>query len=174
MEDSKSEIRHPHEDLLIDYADGVLGPADSSQVADHLQKCSVCQLRVEALQQSLALTHRIWQDNLAQIEDIQLPITRLFPWKWIKTAAAVILLGAGLFWAIRNKPTSTEQAPSPLMLEQIAHDIDQATMAAKLLAAADLMTKHPDAQELVQSQYRHIVKGYPHTRAAENAKLLIK
>jgi hypothetical protein len=60
------------------------------------------------------------------------------------------------------------------MLEQIARDIDQATMAAKLLAAADLMTKHPDARTLVQSQYRHIVDTYPHTHAAENAKLLIK
>ncbi len=85
-----------------------------------------------------------------------------------------------------ENPPSREAEPAlalPLMgilieelplLEQIARDIDQATMAAKLLAAADLMAKRSNAQALVQSQYRHIVDKYPRTRAAQNAKLLIQ
>ena len=174
MEGNKSEIRHPHEDLLIDYADDILDPVDLSHVTDHLETCSACRHRVKALQESLALTRTIWQDSLGQIEDIQVPITRRFPWKWIQSAAAVILLGIGLFWAFHNQTAPTEQIPSPSMLEQIARDIDQATMAAKLLAAADLMTRHSGSQAQVQNQYRHIVERYPHTHAARNAKLLIQ
>jgi hypothetical protein len=144
-------------------------------VADHLETCSVCRHRVKALQESLALTQTIWQDSLGQIEDIQVPMTRRFPWRSIQiAAAAVVLLGVGLFWAFHSQTAPTEQIPSPSMLEQIARDIDQATMAAKLLAAADLMTKHPQSRTLVQNQYRHIVERYPHTHAAQNAKLLIK
>ncbi len=155
MEGNKSEIRHPHEDLLIDYADDNLDPVDLSHVADHLETCSACRHRVKALQESLALTQTIWQDSLGQIEGIQIPVTKRFPWKWIQGVAAVILLGVGLFWASHSQTAPTEQIPSPSMLEQIARDIDQATMAAKLLAAADLMTKHPDARNLVQNHHTH-------------------
>jgi hypothetical protein len=175
MEVNRSEIRHPHEDLLIDYADKTLDSDESLRVANHLETCSDCRHKVKALRESLALTQTIWQDNLGQIKEVQIPITRRFPWKWIQiAAAAVILLGVGLFWAFHSQTVPTEQIPSPSMLEQIARDIDQASMAAKLLAAADLMTKHPDSRTLVQSQYRHIVEGYPQTHAAKNAKLLIK
>jgi hypothetical protein len=174
MKDSRSEIRHPNEDWLIDYADDILDPVETSQVANHLETCSDCRHRVRALQESLALTQTIWQDNLGQIKEVQIPVTRRFPWKWIQNAAAVILLGMGLFWAFHNQTVPSQQTPSPAMLEQIACDIDQAAMAAKLLAAADLMSKHPNARILVQSQYRHIVDKYPRTHAAQNAKLLIQ
>jgi hypothetical protein len=171
---TKSEIRHPDEDLLIDYADGLLDSDESSQVRDHLQACSDCRRKVKALQESLTLTHSIWQDHLEEIEDIQVPTTRQFPGKRIQAAAACILLGIGLFWASHHQTAPKDAILSVPNLEHIERDIAQATMAAKLLAAADLMTKYPDARTLVQSQYRHIVEGYPHTSAAQNAKLLIE
>jgi hypothetical protein len=175
MEGNKSEIRHPHEDLLIDYADKILDSDESLRVANHLETCSVCRHRVTALQESLALTQTIWQDCLGQIEDFLIPMTRRFPWKSIQiAAAAVILLGVGLFRAFHSQTTPFEKTPSLSMLEQIERDIDQATIAAKLLAAADLMTKHANARTLVQSQYRHIVDKYPRTHAAQNAKLLMQ
>ena len=174
MDNMKSEIWHPDEDLLIDYADGLLNPDESSQVTEHLETCSLCQRKGKALQEPLALTHSIWQDHLEEIEDIQVPITRRFPWQRIQAAAACILLGIGLFWA-SHRQTAPKHAILPVPnLEQIEYDITQATMAAKLLAAADLMTKYPDARTLVQSQYRHIVEGYPHTSAAQNAKQRIE
>jgi len=174
MDSMNSDIWHPEEDLLIDYADGVLDPAESPQVAEHLETCLLCQRRVKALRESLALTHSIWQDNLEQLEDIQLHTARPLPWRRIRTAAACILLGASLFWASHHQTTSNEGIPSVPSLEQIERDIVEVTIAAKLLAATDLMTKYPDAKTLVQSQYRHIVEGYPHTPAAQNAKLLIE
>jgi anti-sigma factor RsiW len=174
MDDMPPEIRHPDEDLLVDYADGLLNPDESLQVAGHLLGCSDCQRKLKALQDSLALTQAIWQGNLAEIEDVQFPITSRFPWKRIQALAACILLGIGLFWASHRQTTSNDAILPVPNLEQIERDIAQATMAAKLLAAADLMAKYPDARMLVQSQYRHIVEGYPHTNAALNAQLLIE
>jgi len=169
----KSEIRHPNEDQLIDYADALLDTEASSELTEHLDTCAHCRRRVEALQQSLALSRCIWQDHLEALEDIRLPLARRFPWKRIRAVAACVLLGMGLFWASHHQMTSNDSILSAPNLEQIERDIAQATMAAKLLAAADLMTKYPDAQPLVQSQYRHIVEGYPDTFAAQDAKRLI-
>ena len=158
----------------MDYADGLLGPSATPQVAEHVETCLPCQRRLKALQESLALTHSIWQGNLEQLEDIRLTTTRRFSWKRVRNAAACILLGISLFWASHHQSTSSRAVLSIPSLEQIERDIAQATMAAKLLAATDLIAKYPDTKTLVQSQYRHIVEGYPQTQAAQNAKLLIE
>ena len=135
MDNMQSEIWHPEEDLLIDYADGLLDPAESPQVTEHLETCLSCQRRIKALRESLALTHSIWQDNLEQLEDIQLTTARQFPWQRIRAAAACILLGASLFWASHHQSISGRAVLRVPSLEQIERDITQATMAAKLLAA---------------------------------------
>ncbi len=50
MENMKSEIWHPDEDLLIDYADRLLDPDESSQVTEHLEACLDCQHKVKAFE----------------------------------------------------------------------------------------------------------------------------
>jgi anti-sigma factor RsiW len=174
MNKNESHTDHPREDLLIDYADHQLSPDKASQVFEHLTGCAQCRVKVKALQESLALTCEIWQDKREQLDDITVPMaastSRRFPWKWIP-AAAVILLGIGLFWVLHEQAPSSEQMQPDLVLKQIERDINQATMAAKLLAATELMAKYPDDQENLQCQYRHIIEGYPHTPAAQKAKL---
>ena len=174
MDNMQPEIWHPEEDLLIDYADRLLDTAESPRVTAHLESCLPCQRRVKALQESLALTHSLWQDNLQQLNDIQVPIARQYPWKMVRNAAACILLGIGLFWASHHQLSPPKVIVHVPSLEQIERDITQATVAARLLAATDLIAKYPDTKTLVQSQYRHIVEGYPRTQAAQNAKLLIE
>lgn len=174
MDNLQSEIWHPEQDLLIDYADELLEPAESPRVTEHLATCLPCQRRIKALQESLALTCSIWQGSLEELEDIGFPIIKAFPWQRIRAAAACVLLGLGLFWASHHQTTSNEGILPVPSLEQIERDITQATMAAKLLAATDLIAKYPDAKTLVQSQYRRIAEGYPHTHAAQNAKQRIE
>jgi len=177
MENNNSENCKRIEDLLIDYADNQLAPDESSKVAEHLSLCSNCRLKVEALNKSLMLTRVIFQDNLSQIEDIQLPVSKSTKIKWIRpmAAAAAVLLAAGLFLIFQTHQTAPiEQLITASSIDTIEREINQAAIAAKLLATADLLTKYPDNQNIVQNQYNHIVKTYPNTSAAQKAKLLIK
>ena len=177
MENNNSENCKRIEDLLIDYADNQLPPDESSKVAEHLSFCLNCRLKVEALNKSLILTRIIFQDNLSQIEDIQLPVARSTKIKWIRPAAvaAAVLFVAGLVLMFQTHQTeSIEQTLTASSIDTIEREINQATIAAKLLATAELLTKYPDNQNIVQNQYYHIVKTYPNTSAAEKAKLLIK
>jgi len=43
-------VSHPHDDLLLAYAGGVLGEAKSVLVATHMAVCPVCRTRVEAFE----------------------------------------------------------------------------------------------------------------------------
>jgi len=42
--------------------------------------------------------------------------------------------------------------------------------AARLLAAAELLSRYPDAESSVEQRYRHIIETYPDTAAAAKAK----
>jgi anti-sigma factor RsiW len=177
MENNKSENCERIEDSLIDYADNLLSDDESSKVEEHLDICSNCQLKLEALDKSLRLTRIIFEDNLSQIEDIQLPAVKRTPIRWIRpaAAAAVVLFVAGLLIVFQTLQTApSEQTITASSIEEIERQINQATIAAKLLATADLLTQDPENQNIVQDQYFHIIETYPNTSAAEKAKLLIK
>lgn len=177
MENNNSENCKRIEGLLIDYADNQLPPDESSKVAEHLSFCLNCRLKVEALNKSIILTRIIFQDNLSQIEDIQLPVAKSTKIKWIRptAVAAAVLFVAGLVLMFQTHQTeSIEQTLTAYSFDSIEREINQATIAAKLLATADLLTKYPDNQNIVQNQYYHIVETYPNTSAAKKAKLLIK
>jgi len=59
-------------------------------------------------------------------------------------------------------------------LAEIEREITESGSAARLLAAADLLAKYPDAKTIVERQYRYIVETYPETPAAAKAKLRIE
>ena len=177
MENNNSENCKRIEGFLIDYADKQLRPDESSKVAEHLSFCSNCRLKVEALNKSLILTRVIFEDNLSQIEDIQLPVAKRTKIKWTRptAVAAAVLFVAGLVLIFQTQQTEPiEQTITASSLDSIERQINQAAIAAKLLATADLLAKYPDSQNIVQKQYYHIVETYPNTSAAEKAKLLIK
>ncbi|MHC4739684.1 MAG: zf-HC2 domain-containing protein [Planctomycetota bacterium] len=177
MENNNSENCKRIEDLLIDYADKQLPPDESSKVAEHLSFCLNCRLKVEALNKSLILSRVIFEDNLSQIEDIQLPVAKRTRIKWIRpiAVAAAVLFVASLFLIFQTQQTApVEQTTTASSLDSIECQINQAAIAAKLLATADLLTKYPDNQNIVQNQYYHIIETYPNTSAAEKAKLLVK
>lgn len=178
MENHNTTTCNRIEDRLIDYADNQLAADISVQITDHLAHCRNCRQKLNALKKSLALTQSIWQQNLSQIQDIEIPAAKKAMPKFIlpaaAAAAAAIIITAGLF-LIPGTPTApTEEISPEVIMAQIERQINHAGTAAKHLAAAQQLKIYPDGETMVQNQYRYIVKTYPNTTAAAKAKLLIR
>lgn len=170
MEKSCKDI----EDMLVDYADGQLSPEDSSKVAEHLAKCDSCRKIHKALQRSLELAGVIWADGLVEIREIRIPISRKamkIRWPRYAAVAASILLVVitSAVWRALVRPAEKE-----LTYADIERKIIESGNAARLLAAAELLSKYPEAETIVKQQYRYIVERYPETLAADKAKSQIE
>lgn len=161
------------EDLLVDYADEQLSLPDSNEVAHHLAKCEKCAGLLDALQRSRGLADVIWADGLSETENIRISVARRsgrFRWTHYASVAAGILLAAAAFvWFALRGPTETE-----LTVTEIEREVIESGSAARLLAATELLSKHPEAEIIVERQYRNIVETYPETAAAARAKSKIQ
>ena len=162
------------EEMLVDYADGLLSSGESNKVAKHLEKCVPCRKILEGLQKSLDLAGVIWSDGLAETKEIRILIPgkmRSIPWTKYAAAAAgiILLLTTSVVWQTLMKPAEKE-----INFADIERSITEASTAARLLAATELLTQYPDAQTIVKEQYRYIVETYPETSAADKAKLKIQ
>ncbi len=161
------------EQMLVDYADGQLSPSDSSKVADHLTKCEECRKVLAALQKSLELAGVIWADAHTETENIRIPATKTRKIRWpryvVIAACILVVATTSIVWHTLVRPTGSE-----LTFAEIERKIIESGSAARLLAAAELLSENPEAETIVKQQYRHIVKTYPETTAATKAKLRIK
>jgi len=161
------------EQMLVDYADGQLSPSDSSKVAEHLAKCQNCRRLHSGLQKSLELAGVIWADAHTETENIRIPTakTRKIRWPRYAAIAASILVVAisSVMWRTLVRPKESE-----LTFAEIERKITESGIAARLLAAAELLSENPEAEIIVKQQYQHIVETYPETAAATKAKLRIR
>lgn len=162
------------EQMLVDYADGRLSPGESSEVAAHLAKCEDCRRTLEALKRSLELAGVIWEDGLAETEAIRIPIPRTarkFQWPKYAAIAAGILLVVTIsgLWRALVRPTGQEPT-----FAEIERRISDSASATRLLAAADMLAKYTDTKAIANRQYHYVVKKYPQTPAAAEAKLRIE
>lgn len=161
-------------EMLVDYADGQLSPSESSEVAAHLAKCERCRQTLEALQRSLELAGVIWEDGLAETKAIRIPIprkARKLRWPRYAVVAASILLifTVSVLWHVLVGPPESE-----LTFAEIEQKINDSASAARLLAAADLLAEYTDTKAIAKRQYHYVVKTYPKTPAAAEAKLRIQ
>lgn len=161
------------EQMLVDYADGQLSQSDSSMVAEHLAQCEHCRRMLDGLQKSLELAGVIWADSLAETENIRIPAdkTRKIRWpRYAAIAASILLVAtASVVWRTFVRPRESE-----LTFAEIERKITESGSAARLLAAAELLSENPEAETIVKQQYQYIVETYPETTAAAKAKLRIK
>ena len=161
------------EQMLVDYADGQLSPSDSCKVTEHLAKCERCRRLLAGLQKSLELAGVIWADAHTETENIRLPVTknRKIPWLRYAAIAASILVVAttSIVWHILVRSKGSE-----LTFAEIERKVTESGSAARLLAAAELLSEYPEAEIIVKQQYQHIVEAYPETTAATKAKLRIR
>ncbi len=161
------------EEILVDYADGLLAAGESERVAKHLTECTPCRELLTALQKSLELTEVIWNDNADETEKIATPKVPTPPRKtWLRyvAAAASIVVITAICLTQLKKEAPTE----PTTLEEIERKISNAASAARLLAATELLAQHEDFKDIVQQQYRYIVESYPETQAAAKTQLRIQ
>ena len=167
-------------DRLVAYADGDLSPSEAEQIAEHIATCPDCQTVTEALERSLQVTQAIWQTSEAQW-----PETHLFdkimpnrrPLKKLAAVAASILLilAVSVTWQLLSEPSArTHTISEEATVTELRLKIADSSDAARLLAAAELLSKYPEAKSSVKQRYRHIVETYPETAAAAKAKLRIQ
>ena len=161
---------------LVAYADGDLLPSEAERIAKHIATCPDCRTVAEALERSLQVAQTVWQTAQAQWPETH-PFDRIRSHKWsfrkaLAVAASVLLFtGAGTVWRLLSEPsermdlTNEETKVAELRLK-IADSGD----AARLLAAAELLSRYPDAESSVEQRYRHIIETYPDTAAAAKAK----
>ncbi len=156
------------EEMLVDFADGVLAHDEAERVGAHIEHCPHCRALLEALKQSLRCAEVIWQDNRYGTQAV-----RVSPWRlgrYGAIAAGVVLsLGSVLVWFAHQKP-----AAKALTLAEMEHRIAAAGTAARLLAATDQFETQASLRDAAQSQYRYIVSQYPDTEAAVQARLKLK
>lgn len=162
------------EKLLVDYADGQLSPSESNKVGEHLAKCEHCRNTLEVLQRSLDLARVIWEDGLEETKAVRVSKTQRasrFQWRRYAAIAASILILMSIltFWRTTTGPKEAEPT-----FAEIEHRIEQAGSAARLLAAAELLSEYPDCRSILKQQYRYIIDTYPQTPAAAKAKLRIE
>ena len=160
----------PFEELLVDYADGVLDGESKRQVDEHVAGCERCRRAVQALQRSLECAEVIWEDNAAQSsKQVAAPLGRNRRWRLLScvAAAAVIVLGVSL--SIYRRHVGQPVWPRPTA-EQIERRIMDESSAATVLAATELLEGQTYATELVKSQYEYILSRYPDTGAAAKVK----
>ena len=161
------------EQMLVDYADGQLSPSDSNKIAEHLVQCEKCQKLLDALKKSLELAGVIWADGLSETEKIRIPAAKSRKIRWPRyaaIAASILLVAtASVVWHTFTKPKADE-----LTFAEIERKITDSGSAARLLAAAELLSDNPEAETLVKQQYLHIVETYPETAAATKAKSRIR
>ncbi|MHC4435779.1 MAG: anti-sigma factor family protein [Planctomycetota bacterium] len=169
MEKSCKDI----EMMLVDYADGQLSPSDSSKVAEHLAQCGNCRRLHSGLQKSLELAGVIWTDSLEQTENIRIPAAKTRKIRWTRyavIAASILLVAtASVVWHSLSRPKARE-----LTYAEIERKITESGNAARLLAAAELLSEHPEAENIVKQQYQYIIEMHPETPAAVTAKMRIK
>ena len=165
---------------LVAYADGELSPSEAGRIAEHIATCPNCQAVTEALKLSLQVTQVIWQTSEAQWLKTR-PLERFQSSKWslrkIAAVAASILLVLGVGAVRRMLSRQNEQAGisrEQALAVEIKRKISESGDAARLLAAAELLSKYPEAENSVKERYRHIVETYPETTAAAEARQKIQ
>jgi len=165
---------------LVACADGDLSPSETERIAEHIASCPECQVISQALDRSLQVTQAIWQTGEAGWPKTR-PLEQFQSSKWsfrkITAVAASLLfvLGMGAVWRMLSRSTeraslSREQALAVEIKRKIADSGD----AARLLAAAELLSKYPEAERDVKQRYQHITETYPETTAAAKARKKIQ
>jgi len=155
--------------MLVDYSDGQLSPADSNKVANHLAKCSNCRKLHSGLQKSLELAGIIWADGLTETENISNPVIKTRKIHWIRyaaIAASILLVAtASVVWHTLKRPKVNE-----LTFAEIERKITESGSAARLLAAADLLSSQPGGQKYAVQRYNDVIASFPETNQSAEAR----
>ncbi|MGD8501928.1 MAG: hypothetical protein PVJ86_14850, partial [Phycisphaerales bacterium] len=90
--------------------------------------------------------------------------------RYAAVAASILLVVTTcVVWRALVRPTAAEPT-----FAEIERKIIESGNAARLLAAAELLSQYPETETAAKRQYRRIVETYPETAAAAKAKMKIQ
>ena len=159
------------EDKLVDYADGELAEEEMAVIEAHLAVCSECRELVGHLNRSLDACQTLWQDKLVEAvscsgEEARGQRSRL-GWYVGLAAGVMILIAIGFAGYAQKSATALD-------FDQVQRQVEEAGRAARLLAVADLLKDRCGYDGLVERKYQYIVKTFPGTDFAEEARLRLR
>ena len=168
------------QEKLVAYTDGELSPSEAENITGHIANCSDCQDIIKALEHSLQITQAIWKTSEARWPEIrsfnEVRVNMRSFRRVIAVAASILLFfSVGIIWQLLSEPSEPKLIiDEEAKVVELKLKIADSSGAAQLLAAAELLSKYPEAENLVKERYRHIVETYPETAAAAEAKLKIQ
>ena len=161
---------------LVLFADGELEATEATEITIHLRECQDCRDLLAALKRSLKTAELIWHSSESKsLGSSQLPVNRLNRWRWngamVVAATIFIVLGGMLIWKVVTGPGDPME---PVNIEPTAAEIEWAAnrsaLAAQMLAAADMLEQQPGGENFARNRYVYLVKEYPETEFAEQAR----
>jgi len=184
-------------ELLVDYADGELSPADASRVEAHLATCGDCRGELDRLRRSLAAAKAIWSEAASGVSAPESrpirPRRRIVP---IAAAAACLAVVAAVAaWLLlglhRTNDGPTGAPPRQVVetpqtdfgpdenndlrqesvpdLREIESQIARAGRSARLAVSADLLSTRSELQPYRKQADRYLAAVYPDTAAGSAA-----
>jgi anti-sigma factor RsiW len=161
------------EERLVDYADGALPPEESRRIDQHVEQCDPCRRTVDALRESIQIAGTLWQDGYEDMKAVRVgQAKRLRVWnrRYVAVAASLVLaIGGAVLWSRLQGP-----AQAPPTLAEMERHITESAMAARLLAATDVLKEQATGQDVVEAEYQQILEHYPNTDAAAQVRLKLK
>ena len=182
------------DELLVDFADDALPPADALRVKAHLAECPQCRSELHLLQHSLQLARSVWHDSAAHAPSLAArPIRAARPRIPVRIALASCIAAVALtlgWWLIpqgnvdrvavdrvavdRVEPGkgSLHNPRAALDHREIADDVDveallaREAQSARLAASARFLATQTSLKEYQEQAERYIAEAYGDTRAA--------
>lgn len=183
-------------ELLVDYADGELSPADAFRVEAHLATCGDCRGELDRLRRSLVTAKAVWSEAASGVSaPVSRPSRRRRRLVPMAAAASVSLLAAAVAWVLlglhrtndgptgapprqvvetrqtdggpdENNGVREEPAPN---LREIESQIARADRSARLAVSAELLSSRPELQPYRKQADRYLAAVYPDTAAGSAA-----
>lgn len=166
---------------LVDFVDGELPPAESEQVRRHIAGCPDCRATVERLQASLAIAQELWHSTTTVTASRPRRIRpRLLSLRAAAAVAAALALAVAT-WTLtaRRAAAPAPTATSPVLPVAVVQADAQRVIAsegaaARLLAAAELLSSAPAGEQYACARFESIAKLYPESAAAETARARLR
>ncbi len=94
-------MNHISDDQVLAFVLGTLDEKERAQVAEHVTVCNDCAARVEEARREVNALGGV--QTVIPVPEIPLPVNRGTVWREIVKAAAVLLVGFAIGWAVTSQ-----------------------------------------------------------------------
>jgi hypothetical protein len=146
---------------LVNYSDGELPSDQIQEVKDHLAACPECAKLLKALDVSLTMTTRLWENALnssstaKKTVDAEGSTFHLWAWKTAFSVAACLtaVVSLSLIWRSASLPVK----PPPTLAE-IEQTVRLSGRAAKQLRVAEILASCDGTEEILARHHHYMAE----------------